>query len=354
MMLQAGIKSVAVSFPPTVRTNDYWRTHHPEMVREVVERAQLKVWSPPSEGATVGPFLQEMARYLGDPFRGTVERRVLAPGETAGALELDAARQALSAAKLQAQDIDLVLCAPFLADHIGVGNGAFLAGELGISGPAWNVETACAGALASLQLAASMVASGQARNVLVVTSCTYSRTAEETDTLSWTCGDGAAAMVVSATSAGRGILGSKMVNTFSTCSALYYELFNDASGHPGIRMKNNEQAGRLIREVSEECVQTCCRGACEAAGVKLDDIAHFVFNTPTAWYMRFCARALNIDPERSIDTYPRYANVGPVLMPANLHALVQEGRVKRGDLVLLYSIGSVSSAGAMVLRWDGA
>ncbi|HMJ16017.1 MAG TPA: 3-oxoacyl-[acyl-carrier-protein] synthase III C-terminal domain-containing protein, partial [Polyangiaceae bacterium] len=64
-----------------------------------------------------------------------------------------------------------------------------------------------------------------------------------------------------------------------------------------------------------------------------------------------CARALGIDSERVINTYPKYANMGPALLPGNLYQAARENPIKKGDLVLMYSIGSVSSSGAMVVRW---
>jgi len=85
--------------------------------------------------------------------------------------------------------------------------------------------------------------------------------------------------------------------------------------------------------------------------VKLSEIDFFVFNTPTAWYGEFCRRSLGIPEERSVDTYPEFANVGPALLPVNLYRAAQSGRLRPGDLVLVYTIGSVSSAGALVMRW---
>jgi 3-oxoacyl-[acyl-carrier-protein] synthase-3 len=351
MRVAAGMRALAVNFPKTVRTNDFWRKHHPEMVRDAEERANAQVWAPPSTKTRGDLFLQEMAPFLKDPFRGAVERRVLAEGETVLSLELGAARAALHAASLGVDDVDIMLVSSFLGDHIGIGNGAWLARELGVKSAAWNIETACVGALASFELACGLVGSGQARNVLVVASCTYSRVVEPTETLSWHVGDGACAFVVSPTTGKRGLLGAKNINTSETCGAIRYELAPNPTEQSAIRMKNTKDAGTVLIDTAVDFVQTCCRGAAESAGVSLDDIQHFVFNTPTAWYMRFCARALGIDPERSVNTYARYANMGPMLMPANLYALASTERIEPDDLVMLYSVGSVSSAGAVVVRW---
>lgn len=346
----ASVRALAVAFPKAVRRNDHWLKHHPRFIAALQDRAVNGVWTPPADNTLQGPFLKAMAPYLADPFRGTVERRVLGHNETTLSLELKAARRVLSAAKLVPQDIDITLCASFLGDHVGVGNGAFLAGELGLQGPAWNVETACAGSLASLHLAAGLIGSGQASTVLVVVSCSYSRVAEETDPVALTCGDGAAAFIVAAVPQHYGILGSKLIHTAPTCGSMYYELHKPVDAPPRIRMRNAPSAAKVIRDTSEDTLLTCCKGALEEAGVAQSDVKHFVFNTPTAWFIDFACAALAIDRKKTVNAYPQYANVGPVLLPANLHAMARQERLKRGDLVLFFSVGSVSSAGATVLR----
>ncbi len=349
--IAAEIQSLGVEMPSIVRTNDYWRERYPEMVRAVEEKGQHKVWSPPSDGSPPSLFLEEMAPYLDDPFRGTIARRGLGPNETSLSIECGAARKALSAAGLGPKDIDITLCASFLGDQVGLGNGAFLARALDLTGPAWNVESTCAGSLAALDLAASLIGAGRADRVLVVTSCDYSRRIPDTDVMSWTSGDGAAAFVVGRASGDRGILGSHFIPTTSTCGSLYFELCAPAAEQYGIRMQCTAEAGRLLRETSENCIRRTCEKAMAIAGLTTKDVEHFVFATPTAWYAKFCARSLGIDPARCVDTYPRYANVGPVCWLANLHEHARTRGIRPGDVVLLCAIGSVSSAGAIVARF---
>jgi 3-oxoacyl-[acyl-carrier-protein] synthase-3 len=83
----------------------------------------------------------------------------------------------------------------------------------------------------------------------------------------------------------------------------------------------------------------------------LDEIDFFAFNTPTAWYANVCVRALGINPERTINLHERYANIGPMLPLTNLYHGAELGRIRENDLVLVYTIGSVSNAGASVMRW---
>jgi 3-oxoacyl-[acyl-carrier-protein] synthase III len=348
---RAGMKSLAVSYPRQIRTNDYFRQKYPEMVANAETKTLAKIWAAPDDAAVrVEAFDAEMAPYLKDPFRGAVRRRVLSEGESALTLEVAAARAAIEAAHMKAGDIDLLIVCSFRADTIGVGNAPVLAAELGLTGAAWNLETACSGSVVALQTAAALVRAGEYRNILVVTSCTYSRDADEGDSLSWFLGDGAGAFVVGPTTGGEGVLGGTTIHTADTCGAFRYELVTTPAGRPTVRMLSGASAGKVLRESSITYLRQCCDGALRAAKTKLSDIDFFVFNTPTAWYARFCARSLGIPPEATIDTYPLYANMGPALMPTNLYRAVKSGRIKRDALVLLYAIGSASTASATVMK----
>jgi 3-oxoacyl-[acyl-carrier-protein] synthase-3 len=110
-------------------------------------------------------------------------------------------------------------------------------------------------------------------------------------------------------------------------------------------------AGRVMRDSAADQLRTCVHGVLARAGAKLDDVSFFIFNTPVAWFARFCARTLGIDPERTISVYPSYGNMGAALTTANLYHAAHAGKIRRGDLVLVYAIGSTSTAGATLMRW---
>jgi 3-oxoacyl-[acyl-carrier-protein] synthase-3 len=226
-----------------------------------------------------------------------------------------------------------------------------VARELGFTGEAWNLETACSGSVVGLRTAAALVRSGEHRRVLVTTSCNYSRTAVESDTLSWFVGDGGAAMIVEAAEPGRGYLGGKVVQTAATCGTWYYALEASDGGAARIAMRAAPGTGRVLSRTAPIYLRECVEGALARAGVRLEDVAFFVFNTPTAWFAEFAVRELGISAERTISTYPKFANTGPMLMPTNLYFAAAADRIRAGDVVLLFSIGSVSSAAAIVLRW---
>ena len=350
MSASVGMRSLAISLPRTIRKNDFWRERYPKLVADEERKTLARLWKANERAAPVDPFEIAMAPYLSDPFRGARERRVLDPGQSAASLELDCARRALDAAGLRADQVGLLVASSFLPDQIGVGNATPLAKALGHKGAAWNVETTCSGALVALQNACALIKGGEFETALVIVSCTYSRVADEDDTLCWFLGDGAGAFVVGRTPPGASYLGAKTLNTGDTCNTFFYEVVADARG-PRIRMDCTPETGRVLAETSQPYLRASCEGAAQAAGVKLSEIDFFVFNTPTAWYGEFCRRALGVPEERSVDTYPEYANVGPALLPVNLYRAAASGRLKPGDLVLLYTIGSVSSAGALVMRW---
>lgn len=348
--LSVGLRALAVNLPRGVRTNAYWLERHPEMVAEAAEKTLARVWSPAGSSGSESAFVAEMNRFLGDPFRGAIERRVLAPEETVLSMELPAARAALDAAGVSARDVDLLIASSFLPDQPGLGNAAFLANALSLRCPAWNVEAACSGALVALENACALVRSGPYERVLVVVSCGYSKTNPETDTLSWSVGDGATAFVVGRVPAGEGVLGMKTVHTADRCRAMYYEFALGEAG-PAVVMRAGREAAAALRETSERALVACCEGAAARAGVSLADVDFFVVPTPVAWYARFAAKLLGFPEERTISTHHLYANTGPVLMPANLYHAALEGKVRPGSLVMLHTVGIVSNASAAVVRW---
>lgn len=337
--LPVGIRSLAVSLPSIKRTNDYYREKYPELIAQSEQKGLARLFSF-TGNAPNNEFDMSMLPYLSDPFRGTVERWVLGSDESPLILEYRAAMDALSAATLSPSDVDLMIVASVWPEQIGFGNAAFLARKLGLQGAAWNLDATCGSTPVVLQTAGALVRAGEYRNVLVVVSCSYSRVFDEEDTVSWFLSDGAGAFVVSSLEASQGILGTKTVHTGALCEVLSSQLTLDEQGHPRIYMQTGKGA-KALRETAADFLRICCSGAVAAAGVTFEQIDFFLFNTPTAWITPFCTHVLSIDPERTINLYPQYANLGPVLTVANMYHAAQLGKIQENDLVLIYgSIGA--------------
>lgn len=334
-----GICSLAVSFPSVIKTHnsDLMPQNTPRRARRS-DLDKLDIWS------------QEVAPFLSDPFRGNVERRVVTSGETSLMLECQAAQDALKAAELEPADIDLAIATSLFPEQIIHGNATDLTRKLNLRCPAWNLESTCSSALIALQNAWALIQTGVYRRVLVITSHIGSNSVDEEDTLSWSMGDAAGAFVVDSLKANQGILGMKIINTGMTAGAYHHELVTNNQGKPRISTKTGDNVS-MLAQTAVDFVRTCCQEAVASAGLTLEEIDFFAFNTPTAWYTNVCVRALEIESDRTINLYPRYANIGPVFPIANLYHASLEGQIQENDLVLIYTNGAGATAGAMVMRW---
>ncbi len=350
-MLNAGIVAVAVELPSRTITNAYLRETYPDVCREQEAHALAKLWRPHPDEHNSKLFDDASAVYLNDPFKGCVERHWLEASDGAVDLEERAARRALAAAHMSPADVDLCICCSFFPDQCDVGNGAFLAKRLGMSAPAWNFESACAGSASAMQQAIALVAGGLYRRVLVVVSCTYSRVSPEGDTLAWMNGDGAAAFVVASQAQACGLIAVDGRNTHETCGSIWSTFETDSNGKPAIRLHTGPNAGKLLRQGAETTMRTCVDGALRKADRAISDIDFFLVNTPVAWFSAFAQATLGFPAHKTANVHPRVANVGPVLMPANLELALTDGRLQKGMQVLCYAFGSVASATASVLVW---
>lgn len=338
---RAGMTALAVHFPPTVRSNAWWHTHHPALVADASRRTLARVFS--QEGAPQTAFDRAMRPFESDPFRGAVHRRV-AGDETTTALEVAAAQKALDAAAIAPASVDLLISTGFVPPGLGIGNAVHVAAALGLEGAAWNLESACGGPLNALITAAALVEAGAHRRVLVTASCAYLQQAPPDDSLSWFMGDGAGAFVVEA--GGATVLGGHARHTAETCGTWDHRIVDGK-----VQMFARPGTGAAMRATAEPQLRACAAAALDRAGLALDDIAFFVFHTPTAWFADFAAAALGIDRDRTVCTYARYANVGPALTTTNLYEAAAQGKLAPGDPVLVFGPGSASSSAAVVLRW---
>lgn len=346
-----GVRSLAVAVPAKVRSNDELRARYPELFARPEASPLGQIVSGLDSGPDTASFDAASAPYVDDPFRGVVERRILAPGQTSIDLEVQAGAEALALAGVAAQELGLLISVGFLPDQVGIGNAVYVAQRLGLRGSAWNLETACAGPLTALQTAFALVRAGEYETVLVTISCSYSRFAREDDSLSWFLGDGGGAFVIGRVAAETGYVSSYTMHTADTCGTWYYTLELDDEGAPARVMRAQPGTGKAMRRCAEPHLLRCCEGAAAKAGVGLGDIDFFVFHTPTAGFAEFAAKALGVDPRRTTSVYQHYANVGPALTPINLHYAAYTKRIGPGDTVLVYGPGSVSSAAAVIMRW---
>ena len=348
--MAVGIVSVAHAVPGNVRRNNYWLERYPELVARAEEQSLAQVWKRREAGPR-NHFDVVMEPYLGDPFRGTVERRILGLDDSGLGLEVEAARRALAAAEWTTSDVDLLFVSSFLPEHYGPGNAAYVVRDLGLRCPGINLESACSSALVAMNTAIGLVEAGHYRNALVLASCSYSRMSAEDDSLSWFLGDGAGAFLIAEVPDASGFRAAHTVHTAQTCGTFRLDMVVDEQLGPVPRMAASKGTARIINDTGEAYLREACGGALAKAGWSIEDVDFLAVNTPTAWYADFACDVLGLDRSRSFSTYPRFANVGAALLPINLREAAEAGRLRAGDRVLMYAVGSVSTAVATALRW---
>jgi len=285
---------------------------------------------------------------------GIRERRIAAEGEKTSDMAIKAARAALAAAGVDAQAIDLIVLATSTPDNTFPASAVSVQAALGITqGAAFDLQAVCSGFVFSLASVDGLLRTGTFKRALVIGSETFSRILDWTDRS--TCvlfGDGAGAVVVEAqpqpgTPQDRGILTSQLRSDGRYKSKLYVDGGPSSTGTVGhLRME-----GRTVFKHAVAMITDVIEGAFKATGFTADDIDWFVPHQANKRIIDESARRLGIPPEKIIFTVEKHGNTSAASIPLALSAGVADGRIKRGDLLLLEAMGGGFTWGATLLRW---
>jgi len=285
---------------------------------------------------------------------GIRERRIAAEGEKTSDMAIKAARAALAAAGVDAQAIDLIVLATSTPDNTFPASAVSVQAALGITqGAAFDLQAVCSGFVFSLASVDGLLRTGTFKRALVIGSETFSRILDWTDRS--TCvlfGDGAGAVVVEAqpqpgTPQDRGILTSQLRSDGRYKSKLYVDGGPSSTGTVGhLRME-----GRTVFKHAVAMIADVIEGAFKATGFTADDIDWFVPHQANKRIIDDSARRLGIPPEKIIFTVEKHGNTSAASIPLALSAGVADGRIKRGDLLLLEAMGGGFTWGATLLRW---
>jgi 3-oxoacyl-[acyl-carrier-protein] synthase III len=285
---------------------------------------------------------------------GIRERRLAAAGETTSDMGIKAARAALTAARVEPSAIDLVVLATSTPDNTFPASAVVIQAGLGIThGAAFDLQAVCSGFVFSLATVDALLRSGGFKRALVVGSETFSRILDWTDRT--TCvlfGDGAGAVVVEAqaqpgTREDRGVLTSQLRSDGRYRSKLYVDGGPSSTGTVGhVRME-----GRAVFKYAVAMISDVIEEAFAATGYGAKDIDWFVPHQANKRIIDDSAQKLGISPEKVILTVEKHGNTSAASIPLALSVGVADGRIKRGDLVLLESMGGGFTWGATLLRW---
>jgi len=285
---------------------------------------------------------------------GIKERRIAAPGELTSAMGVAAARAALADAKMNPEDIDLIILATSTPDQTFPATAVTIQADLGITaGAAFDVQAVCSGFVFAMVTADNYLRSGDFRRALVIGAEAFSRILDWNDRT--TCvlfGDGAGALVVEAemqngATTDRGVLASCLRSDGRYRDKLYVDGGPSSTGTVGqVRMDGPEVFRHAVTKISEVIDATLRKG-----GYQASDIDWFVPHQANKRILDGAARKLGLDPERIIITVDKHANTSAASIPLALDSGCQDGRIKPGDLVLMEAMGGGFTWGAVLVRW---
>ncbi|GLV22115.1 3-oxoacyl-[acyl-carrier-protein] synthase 3 [Sphingobium sp. TomMM35A] len=282
---------------------------------------------------------------------GIRNRHIAGDGETTSTLATDAAKAALEAAGLAAQDIDLIILATATPDQTFPASATIVQAALGIDDcVAFDVAAVCSGFLYAVTVADSMIRSGAAQRALVIGSETFSRILDWEDRT--TCvlfGDGAGAIVLGAEESAdgaRGILAAKLHADGRHNQLLYVDGGPSTTKTVGkLRMKGQEVFRHAVVNLASVLTEVM-----EVAGLGTDQIDWLIPHQANARILDATARKLKLSPDRVVMTVDRHANTSAASVPLALDLAMRDGRIKPGDLLVLEAMGGGFTWGACVLR----
>ncbi|MEZ5811712.1 MAG: beta-ketoacyl-ACP synthase III [Rhizobiaceae bacterium] len=285
---------------------------------------------------------------------GIRQRHIASDDETTASLGEAAARAALADAAMTPDDLDAIIVATSTPNNTFPATAVDIQNRLGMHhGFAFDMQAVCSGFVYAMETADMHVRCGGARRALVIGAETFSRILDWTDRS--TCvlfGDGAGALVVEAaqgegTVADRGVLASSLRSDGTHKEKLYVDGGPSTTGTVGhLRMEGREvfrHAVGMITDVVEDVFAK--------AGLPVSALDWFVPHQANKRIIDASARKLGIPDEKVVITVDRHGNTSAASVPLALATAVADGRIRKGDLVLLEAMGGGFTWGAVLLRW---
>ena len=281
---------------------------------------------------------------------GIKQRHVAADGEYTSDLATRAAKRALDNARISPDEIDLIIVATTTPDLTFPATAAIVQQKLGMHhGAAFDIQAVCSGFVYGMVTADSYLKNGIARRALVIGAETTSRILDWTDRT--TCvlfGDGAGAAVVELGGDGeRGILASSIRSDGHFADKL------NTTGGPSttrtighVHMEGKEVFRHAVGKITD-----VVENVLSATGYTVKDLDWFVPHQANRRIIEGAGEKLHIPPEKVVITVDRHANTSAASVPLALTEAIQDGRIKRGDLVMIEAMGGGFTWGAQLIRW---
>ena len=288
---------------------------------------------------------------------GIRERRIASANESTASLAIDAGAAAIKKAGLTPTDVGLFICATTTPETPIPHTGSWVGDGIGLSCGSFDLNAACAGFVYSLVVGTSLIQAGAAEHLLIIGSETLSRVTDPTDR--GTCilfGDGAAAVVLSATDAPDVGLESFDLGCDGSAADILF-VPSGGSRSPAspqtlderdhfLKMNGQEVFRRAVRAIVDSATATM-----ESGGFTADDIDWFIPHQANIRIIEAAANRLAIPMERAVLNLDRYGNTSAASIPLALTEAADEGRFQPGDRILLSGFGAGMTWASALVRW---
>ncbi|MES2028397.1 MAG: beta-ketoacyl-ACP synthase III [Pseudomonadota bacterium] len=285
---------------------------------------------------------------------GIKQRHIAADGEFTSHLAIKAAQAALANAGVDAQSIDLIVLATSTPDNTFPATAVAVQNALGIThGAAFDLQAVCSGFIFGLTTADSLLRTGAGKRALVIGAETFSRILDWTDR--GTCvlfGDGAGAVVLEAQTqpgdvSDRGVLTTHLRSDGRHKEKLYVDGGPSSTQTVGyLRMEGREVFKHAVGMITDVIVD-----AFKATGASAETIDWFVPHQANKRIIDASAHKLHIAPQKVVLTVDLHGNTSAASIPLALSVAVNDGRIKKGDLVLLEAMGGGFTWGSALICW---
>ncbi|BAT72117.1 3-oxoacyl-[acyl-carrier-protein] synthase III [Thermosulfidibacter takaii ABI70S6] len=289
---------------------------------------------------------------------GIKERRRAASEENTSDMGKIAAERAIESAGISKDDIDLIICATATADMPFPSAACLIGAKLGLPGvPAFDLAAGCTGFVYALSVADAFIRSGSYRNILVIGAERLTRIIDPLDRATVVLfGDGAGAAVVSASEdENKGILGFKLhadgtygdllyMPARGTAVELTEEVIKQRLHYT--KMKGNELFKIAVREMGNVAVKLL-----EELGIDRREVDWLIPHQANIRIISALAKRLGLYMDKVIVNLQKYGNTSAASIPIALGEAIEEGKIKKGDLLLLVAFGAGLTWGAIAIRW---
>ncbi len=283
---------------------------------------------------------------------GIRERHIAAEGELTSDLAFNAAKNAIEAAGILANEIDLIIVATTTPDKVFPSTACMLQQKLGISGcPAFDIQAVCSGFVYALSTADNFIKVGSAKCALVIGAETFSRITDWTNRgncILW--GDGAGALILKASDE-KGIISTHLHADGRYEKMLHVPREDQDSQEQLCLAGKVMMEGNAVFKMAVNTLDAIVDETLEANGMQKSDIDWLVPHQANIRILQATAKKLNMDMSRVVVTVDKHGNTSAASIPLALDTAVRDGRIKRGEIILMEAFGGGFTWGSALIKY---